>query len=151
MKLEGDPVENFHLLKETLHERNYFLMAAPYQNKQLQLLIPASFLNSLFVYYPGSLMYHFIYLRQLMSSNYEVGVDGPKLIFKNKLAKAFPALTHIQGSYGTLLNETQMMDTRMNLSALLTASIEGYMPGMKGANLANYVELVDLVKNATSG
>ena len=33
MKLEGDPFENFYLLKETLHERNYFLFAAPYQNK----------------------------------------------------------------------------------------------------------------------
>lgn len=30
MKLEGDPFENFALLKETLHERNYFLFAAPY-------------------------------------------------------------------------------------------------------------------------
>ena len=30
MKLEGDPFENFGLLKETLHERNYFLYAAPY-------------------------------------------------------------------------------------------------------------------------
>lgn len=25
MKLEGDPFENYSLLKETLHERNYFL------------------------------------------------------------------------------------------------------------------------------
>jgi glycerol-3-phosphate dehydrogenase len=30
MNLEGDPFENFELLKETLHERNYFLFAAPY-------------------------------------------------------------------------------------------------------------------------
>jgi glycerol-3-phosphate dehydrogenase len=30
MKLEGDPFENYGLLKETLHERNYFLYAAPY-------------------------------------------------------------------------------------------------------------------------
>lgn len=29
-KLEGDPFENFELLKETLHERNYFLHAAPF-------------------------------------------------------------------------------------------------------------------------
>jgi glycerol-3-phosphate dehydrogenase len=33
MKLDGDPFENYGLLKETLHERNYFLFAAPYQNK----------------------------------------------------------------------------------------------------------------------
>lgn len=30
MKLDGDPFENFALLKETLHERNYFLFAAPF-------------------------------------------------------------------------------------------------------------------------
>lgn len=30
MKLEGDPFENYELLKETLHERNYFLFAAPF-------------------------------------------------------------------------------------------------------------------------
>lgn len=30
MKLEGDPFENYALLKETLHERNYFLFAAPF-------------------------------------------------------------------------------------------------------------------------
>lgn len=29
-KLEGDPFENYHLLKETLNERNYFLHAAPF-------------------------------------------------------------------------------------------------------------------------
>lgn len=43
--------------------------------------------------------------------------------------------------------ESQMMDTRMNLHALLTASVEGYIPGMKGATLANYVEFVDFVKD----
>jgi hypothetical protein len=41
-----------------------------------------------------------------------------------------------------------MMDGRMNLNALLTASIEGFIPGMKGANLANYVEFRDYIKNA---
>lgn len=30
MQLRGDPFENFALLKETLHERNYFLFAAPW-------------------------------------------------------------------------------------------------------------------------
>jgi glycerol-3-phosphate dehydrogenase len=39
-----------------------------------------------------------------------------------------------------------MMDSRMNLHALLTSSVDAYIPGMKGANLVNYVEVVDLVK-----
>lgn len=62
MKLEGDPFESFNLLKETLHERNYFVFAAPYLNKQLQLLVPSTFLQTLFLYYPGALGYHLLYL-----------------------------------------------------------------------------------------
>jgi glycerol-3-phosphate dehydrogenase len=64
MKLEGDPFINYRLLKETLHERNYFLMCAPYQNKQLDLIIPTrNILEAAFMYYPACLMYHFIYLK----------------------------------------------------------------------------------------
>jgi len=33
------------------------------------------------------------------------------------------------------------------MNALLTASIEGFIPGMKGATLANYVEFKDFIKN----
>ena len=36
----------------------------------------------------------------------------------------------------------------MNLHALFTSSIESYIPGMKGANLANYVEFASFVKDA---
>lgn len=35
----------------------------------------------------------------------------------------------------------------MNLSALMTATIEKYIPGMKGANIANYVEFQDFIKD----
>lgn len=41
-----------------------------------------------------------------------------------------------------------MMDTRMNLITLLTSTINQYVPGMKGSNIANYVEFVDYVKSA---
>jgi glycerol-3-phosphate dehydrogenase len=49
------------------------------------------------------------------------------------------------------MNETQMMDTRMNLHALFTASVDNFIPGMKGANLANYVEFRDFIKNPQTG
>lgn len=63
MRLEGDPFENFALLKETLHERNYFLHAAPYQNKELDLVIPEkNFIWAALFYFPGCLFYHWIYL-----------------------------------------------------------------------------------------
>ncbi len=35
----------------------------------------------------------------------------------------------------------------MNMSTLLTASIDKFIPGMKGANLANYVEFQDFMKD----
>jgi hypothetical protein len=40
-----------------------------------------------------------------------------------------------------------MNDARMNMHALLTASLNGYIPGMKGAILLNYTELVSFIKN----
>ncbi|CDW82478.1 glycerol-3-phosphate dehydrogenase [Stylonychia lemnae] len=148
MKLDGDPFENFELLKETLHERNYFLYAASFQNKPLQLVIPSSsWFWSVFFYYPGALLYHLMYLRQLMKSNYDTGLQGPRIYGRQKVKNIFSELKAIHGQYGTVIYETQMMDSRMNLNALLTASIDKYIPGMKGANLANYTEFVDFIKN----
>ena len=62
MKLNGDPIESWHLLNETLDERNYFLWSAPYMNKPLPLLIPNdSFFWNAFWYFPGVWGYHLIY------------------------------------------------------------------------------------------
>lgn len=99
------------------------------------------------MYYPGTLLYHLIYMRQLMKSDYEVSVEGPSIILEHRLRKLYPAVKQIHGKCGTLLYESQMMDTRMNLHALLTASVDGFIPGMKGATLANYTEFIDFVKN----
>jgi len=35
----------------------------------------------------------------------------------------------------------------MNLNSLFTAAVDGYIPGMKGATLANYVELKSFIKD----
>ena len=35
----------------------------------------------------------------------------------------------------------------MNLNTLFTASIENYIPGMKGATLINYVEFIDFIND----
>ena len=45
------------------------------------------------------------------------------------------------------MSETQMHDSRMNLNCLFTAAVDEYIPGMKGATLANYVELKSLIKD----
>jgi hypothetical protein len=43
--------------------------------------------------------------------------------------------------------EAQMHDSRMNLNTLFTAAVDGYISGMKGATLANYVEFLDFIKD----
>jgi hypothetical protein len=45
------------------------------------------------------------------------------------------------------MSEAQMHDSRMNLNTLFTAAVDEFIPGMKGATLANYVEFLDFVKD----
>ena len=47
-----------------------------------------------------------IYFRQLMKSNYDVAVSGPKILFKSGVAKRFPNLKALHGNYGVLMHET---------------------------------------------
>ena len=65
MFLQGDPIQNYELLKEALEERNYFLNSAPYLNKNLNLIIADnSLLKTSLFFYTGALLYHLIYLKQ---------------------------------------------------------------------------------------
>lgn len=59
----------------------------------------------------------------------------------------FKNLQAIHGQYGVLMHETQMMDSRLNMVTLLTTTIDKFIPGMKGSNIANYTEFVDFIKN----
>ena len=43
------------------------------------------------------------------------------------------------------MHETQMVDSRMNLNSLFTATQDGYVPGMKGVALANYTKFKQFV------
>lgn len=49
--------------------------------------------------------------------------------------------------YGTTMSEAQMVDSRMNLQSLFTASIDKFHEGQKGATLANYTEFLDFTKD----
>jgi len=146
--LQGDPIESYQLLRETLNERNYFLQAAPYLISELSLLIPSkSAFWTAFWYWPGAFGYHLIYLKQLMSSNYSVALSGPKFVSNKKVKNEYPELTELHGGYGATMAEAQMHDSRMNLNTLFTSAVDNYIPGMKGATLANYVEFLDFIKD----
>jgi glycerol-3-phosphate dehydrogenase len=60
----------------------------------------------------------------------------------------FENVKEIHGQWGVQMHEMQMMDTRMNMAALLTSTVDEYVPGQKGSNIANYVEFVDFIKNS---
>jgi len=40
-----------------------------------------------------------------------------------------------------------MNDARLCLDTILTATLDGYVPGMKGANVLNYTKFVDFIKD----
>ena len=82
-----------------------------------------------------------------MGSDYTVSLQKPRILTKRGVRDSFPNATQIHGKYGVLMQEAQMIDGRMAINSLLTASIDGYIPGMKGATLANYVEFQDYVKD----
>jgi glycerol-3-phosphate dehydrogenase len=117
--------------------------------KELNLLIPSkSLFWTCFWYWPGAFGYHLIYLKQLMSSNFNVSLSGPKVISKSKVRADFPECKEIHGGYGTYMSEGQMNDSRMCLNTLFTASVDEFIPGMKGATLANYTPMLDFTKDA---
>ena len=92
-------------------------------------------------------MYHMIYLKQLMNSTYESVIDGPSFMSRTSLKRKLPELKSIHGDWGVLMHEAQMLDSRLNLTALFTAATDHLIPGMKGTTLANYVEFKDFIKN----
>lgn len=104
--LQGDPIESYQLLRETLNERNYFMQAAPYSVSELSLLIPAkSAFWTAFWYWPGAFGYHLIYLIQLMKSNFTVSLSGPKMVSKGGVRKQFPDLKELHDGYGAIMSE----------------------------------------------
>lgn len=148
LKLQGDPIESYRLLKDGLRERNYFLQSAPYLNKEFHFLIASpSLFWTAFWFWPGTFLYHMISLKQLVSSSFSVSLSGPKFMRKGKLRERYPDVKPIHGQYGTLISETQTHDSRLLLNSLFTAAVDGYTPGQTGATLANYVELRSLIKN----
>jgi len=82
-----------------------------------------------------------------MKSDYDVAVSGPRVISSAKLARLFPNLPSVHPLKASLIHEVQTDDSRFLLNTLLTASVESFIPGMKGAVLANYVEFKDFVKD----
>jgi len=149
VKGEGNRKMSYHLLKEALVERSYFLDCSPFLNREIKIVIPDnSFLRTLFWNFPGTIVYHFIYLATSLNSSFESSIKGPSMVSPWKIRKYFPKLEKIHSHWGTMLHEGQFNDTRQCIMTLLTSSIDKYSPGFKGTNIANYVKLQGFKKDA---
>ena len=147
VKLQGDPVQTWELVKEALHERDYFVKTAPYLNKEVKLLIPhESLLQSAFWYFPATVGYHLLYAVQAIRSENPAQLSGPRFLLRNAVRSTLPAVKDLHGMYGVVMHEAQMIDGRMALNSLFTASVDGFCKGMRGASLVNHMEFKEFVK-----
>ena len=73
-------MQSYELLNEALNERNYFLQAAPYLNKDLKLLIPNKSLFSSLFYWAGAFGYHLLYLKSGFGHDYKETLSGPSIV-----------------------------------------------------------------------
>jgi glycerol-3-phosphate dehydrogenase len=148
IKLQGNVKKSFHLLKEALAERNYFLDCNPFANKEIKIIIPDnSLLRTLFWNFPGVLVYHSIYLITSLNKDFKSSIHGPKIVSPWGIRKHFPTMDLIKNHWGTMMHECQFTDTRQCLLSILTSSIDKYDLGFKGSNIANYVTFEGFVKD----
>lgn len=92
-------------------------------------------------------MYHKLSMRFLPATS-EFGCPGPRIISQDEVRRNFPYLD-TKYKWGVVVYDGEMDDTRLLMEAFLTASQDGYIPGMKGANMVNYARLDKFVKDST--
>lgn len=56
-----------------------------------------------------------------------MSLSGPSFMSKSTLRKELPEFKALHGQYGAVMSEAQMIDSRMNLNSLFTASIDDYI------------------------
>lgn len=145
MKLERGLKEKFMLVVEGLDERNFMLNAAPYMNKKIDMVIPCSNTFKLLYYAAGVSVYHFLSFFKWKLANYTYKLPRPSFVSKTEMKDLFPILKG--DNYGVKFAEGQTNDSRLMLQTVLTSSQDNYVPNMKGATVANYVEFVDFIKD----
>lgn len=148
IKGEGSFWMSYHLLKEALVERNYFLDSNPFANTEVKVVIPdKSFLRTLFWNFPGCVVYHMIYFITCFGKDFNSTIRGPRIMSPWGIRKTFPKMETIKNYWGTVIHEGQFTDSRQCIMTLLTATIDKYEKGFKGANIANYVMFKSFIKD----
>lgn len=124
------------MVKEALHERSNLLDIAPHLSAPLPIMLPVYKWWQLPYYWAGIKMYDLVAGGQCLKSSY--------VLSKNKALELFPMLKKDKLVGAIVYYDGQHNDARMNLAIALTAA-------RHGAAIANYTEVVHLLKKTDAG
>ncbi|OQV15183.1 Glycerol-3-phosphate dehydrogenase, mitochondrial [Hypsibius exemplaris] len=127
----GFDVEQYKMVKEALRERSNFLAIAPHLTKALPILLPLYAWWQVPYMWIGIKMYDIVSGARVLRNSYYVN--------KERASDAFPQLKNDELKGGIVYFDGQQNDARMCVSLALTAA-------RMGANVVNYVEVKQLVK-----
>ncbi|XP_010884402.2 glycerol-3-phosphate dehydrogenase, mitochondrial isoform X2 [Esox lucius] len=133
MKLD---YEQYMMVKEALHERSNLLDIAPHLSAPLPIMLPVYKWWQLPYYWAGIKMYDLVAGVQCLKSSY--------VLSKKKALELFPMLKKDKLVGAIVYYDGQHNDARMNLAIALTAA-------RHGAAMANYTEVVHLLKKTDAG
>jgi glycerol-3-phosphate dehydrogenase len=140
-------IEKFNLVKEAISERSMMIDSAPHLTTKIPFVIPCTNMFNAFYYYIGSMVYYMIYL--FYSPMTPTVFKMPYFLNREELTSIFP---NINPKYdmGVVYEDGSFNDSRMVLSALLTASLGNgiKMPEtFRPANIVNKAEFVNFIKD----
>lgn len=140
-------VENLHLITEALRERSILVRGAPQMCTYIPLVVPLTSLWECCYYYIGLWTYHLIAKGAgLVSGLAGERIPAPYALTSSSLKSAFPSLKR-EFVGGVVYFDGQMNDSRLCLTALLTAASKNYMKGQSPAYIANYCVCEELMDN----
>ncbi|HJV36289.1 glycerol-3-phosphate dehydrogenase/oxidase, partial [Geomonas sp.] len=122
---------SFKLVKDALHERGVLLRIAPHLCRSLPFIVPLYSYRDLAYLSAGLKLY------DLLAG--ATGIGASSLVGAEEVIRRFPAVRRRGLKGGVLYWDGQFDDARMNLALALTALD-------KGGALANYLEVVDFVR-----
>ena len=128
--------EQFKMVQEALFERANLLKIAPHLSCQLPIMLPIYKWWLVPYYWAGAKVYDLVSGRKRLESSY--------FLSKTKALEKFPMLKKEALVGAMVYYDGQHDDSRMNLAIALTAASEG-------AAIANYVEVVELLKRQEDG
>jgi glycerol-3-phosphate dehydrogenase len=139
-------LKSLQLVYDALRERWHMLNCNPYLCHPLGILIPTYTYWDMLQYYVGIKMYE---LCAEVATLFNTGVPSAYHLSKSGCMHAYPLLREEGLKGGVYFFDGQQNDSRINLGIALTAATPNYLEGWVGAAVANYVEAVEVVKDAS--